>query len=442
MISFFSTNQDHLKEFRLTDFKAAAIFAVFLILIGSGLDYFLYPEYFAVFTTARAINCIFILIVYGSLKIRSFIKKIKILTLIWLASIQLMIGWMIWKTAGPSSIYFAGLNLALYGVGVILPFTLFQTAGFGLFTYFVYFSACYLSSNFLVNIDQFLGHSIFLILSILLSTFCVYFNERERKQIFLLQHELSQKNLNLEQTTKSLTQIKNHMLQQEKMAALGTLSGGLLYEASNPLNYSLMALDAAIDNQVVKNNSDLQENLGDAKKGIQRIQEIISSLKTFAYQKFSKDNNRTFLLEKTIGSALHLTGFKLKGIKKIIDLPQDTHVHGVESAIISVLVNLFSNSAFALSKVTHKERCLEIRGELKEGRLYISVRDNGPGIKPEDLPKIFEPFFMTEDVEQGVGLSVSHSIIQRHGGSLRVSSEYGAWTEFSFDLSLASSKTL
>ena len=77
MISFFSTNQDHLKEFRLTDFKAAAIFAVFLILIGSGLDYFLYPEYFAVFTTARAINCIFILIVYGSLKIRSFIKKIK-----------------------------------------------------------------------------------------------------------------------------------------------------------------------------------------------------------------------------------------------------------------------------------------------------------------------------------------------------------------------------
>ena len=67
------------------------------------------------------------------------------------------------------------------------------------------------------------------------------------------------------------------------------------------------------------------------------------------------------------------------------------------------------------------------------------MRDNGTGIKPENLTRVFEPFFTTRDVGQGLGLglSVSYAIVQRHGGSLRVDSEFGVWTEFTFDLVLA-----
>ena len=79
---------------------------------------------------------------------------------------------------------------------------------------------------------------------------------------------------------------------------------------------------------------------------------------------------------------------------------------------------------------------IDVRVALLGDRLRISVRDNGQGIAPENLQRVFEPFFTTRDVGAGLGLglSVSYGIVQRHGGTLAVESEQGAWTEFHFDL--------
>ncbi|MEP6963850.1 MAG: ATP-binding protein, partial [Polaromonas sp.] len=73
--------------------------------------------------------------------------------------------------------------------------------------------------------------------------------------------------------------------------------------------------------------------------------------------------------------------------------------------------------------------------------LWLCVRDNGTGIAPENIGRVLEPFFTTRDVGAGLGLglSVSYGIIQRHGGTLSVSSEFGAWTEFSLDLAVPQS---
>ncbi|MNU02281.1 Sporulation kinase E [compost metagenome] len=64
------------------------------------------------------------------------------------------------------------------------------------------------------------------------------------------------------------------------------------------------------------------------------------------------------------------------------------------------------------------------------------MRDNGLGIEPANIGRVFEPFFTTRDVGAGLGLglSMSYGIVQRHGGTLMVESEQGAWTEFVFDL--------
>jgi len=66
----------------------------------------------------------------------------------------------------------------------------------------------------------------------------------------------------------------------------------------------------------------------------------------------------------------------------------------------------------------------------------VSVRDNGPGISPEHIERVFEPFFTTREVGQGLGLglSISYAVIQRHGGTLMVDSVAGQWTRFVFDL--------
>jgi two-component system sensor histidine kinase PhcS len=69
----------------------------------------------------------------------------------------------------------------------------------------------------------------------------------------------------------------------------------------------------------------------------------------------------------------------------------------------------------------------------------VTVKDNGPGIAPENLARVFEPFFTTREVGQGLGLglSISYAVIERHGGLLFAESELGSWAAFSFDLSPA-----
>ncbi|WP_309683906.1 ATP-binding protein [Polaromonas sp.] len=433
-----------MSEFRLAYSKAGAIVSAVLVMFGLGLDYSLYPALFAEFATARVVTTTLTLLVFWMLRDLPLGQKyVQPLTLLWLALPQIMISWMIWRADGVDSIYFVGLHLALYATGIILPIGFLEGVGFGLLTYLLYFLACYLHPQGLENISRFTGVSMFILFSASVSAFCTYFNERGRLNVFSLQYQVAEKNAALEKTNKvlaetnaALAEVKGQLIQREKMAALGTLSAGLLHEVNNPVNYSLMAINMALMEPAAAQNANLKESLTDAREGMQRIQSIVSDLKTFAYQKPGVDGQRVFLLEKAIQSALRLTSFELKGVKVDMALPQDTHVLGDEPAIIGVLINLFSNAALALNSAAREQPQISLRGEHRDGRLWLAVRDNGTGIAPENVGRVLEPFFTTRDVGAGLGLglSVSYGIIQRHGGLLAVTSEFGAWTEFSLDL--------
>jgi two-component system sensor histidine kinase PhcS len=238
------------------------------------------------------------------------------------------------------------------------------------------------------------------------------------------------------ETNRTLAEVKGQLLQREKMAAIGTLSAGLLHELNNPVNYSLMAIDMGLTSPAIDSDAMLKESLVDAREGMQRIQNIVSDLKTFAYQKPGQDGQRLFLLENAVRSALRLAGHELKGVEVTVDLPQDTHVLGDEPAIIGVLINLFSNAAHAVQVARRTQPQIAVRVAPRGERLGVWVRDNGNGIAAENLERVFEPFFTTRDVGAGLGLglSVSYGIVQRHGGTLAVESEPGAWTKFTFDL--------
>ncbi len=437
-----SSYRKELGEFRLAYSKAGSVTSMVLVLFGAGLDYATYPQHFASFFAARVLVALLTLGVLAVLYSSRGLRWVQPLTLLWLAIPQVMIAWMIYSTEGVMSIYFVGLHLALYAVGIILPLTLIEGAAFGLFTYLVYAIACYLHPEGLENMGRFVASSLFILFSSGASSVCTYFNERGRLQMFNLQRAVSVQNITLQDNNQALAQIKGHMIQQEKMAALGTLSAGLLHEVNNPVNYSLMALNMAMIDPAVGTSNDLKESLTDAKDGMQRVQRIVSDLKTFAYQKPGEDSDRIFLLERAVESALRLTGFEIKGIAIDVKLPQDTHVRGDEPAIIGVLINLFGNAALALNKAGKENPRIDVFGEHANSRLHIHVRDNGTGIKPENITRVFEPFFTTRDVGQGLGLglSVSYAIVQRHGGELLAESVEGEWTMFSFDLAAATSQ--
>ncbi|BDT69468.1 adaptive-response sensory-kinase SasA [Comamonadaceae bacterium OS-1] len=420
--------------------RAACLMTIVLVLAGLALDHIFYPQFAPEFLRLRVAACVVIGLVLLSYQCAWGRDHIKMLTYFWLCVPQAMVSWMIYKTNGEQSIYFVGLTFVLSGMAFFLPISFMEAVFFGTLTLAAYCVACVWRQGGIRDFHAFGGNALFMLFYAIIGIALAVYNERWRWLSFRLKKEIQLKNAALQHTNQALADIKGHMMQQEKMAALGTLAAGLLHEVNNPVNYSLMALNMSLMDPAVLKNADLQESLGDAKEGMQRVQSIVSDLKTFAYQQpGDASSSRIFLFEKALQSALRLTGFELKGIAVPVELPMDTHVRGDEPALIGVLINLLGNAALALHKAARANPRIEVRAVRQGDRLEVTVRDNGTGIQPEHLARVFEPFFTTRDVGKGLGLglSVSYAIVQRHGGSLRVSSEPGAWTEFAFDLGLA-----
>jgi two-component system sensor histidine kinase PhcS len=431
--------REELHQYLLFYSRVTCVVTIVLMLGGVGLDSAFYPEHVGEFAVLRVVAAALIGVVLSLYGLEWGRRRASLLTYLWLCVPQLTICWMIQRTDGEHSIYFVGLTFALSGVGFFLPLSLLEAVVFGLGTLAAYVLACFARAGSGVDLHVLAGNMIFLVFYAVICAIIAVYSEKWRWQSYRLKLEIQRTNEDLRQTNVALADVKGHMIQQEKMAALGTLSAGLLHEVNNPVNYSLMALNMALMDPAAEESADLKESLTDAREGMQRVQNIVSDLKTFAYQKPGEDSSRVFLLEKAVDSARRLTGFELKGIDFRVELPLDTHVVGDEPGLIGVLINLFSNAALALRKSGREQPAITVRGQAREGRLHVAVRDNGTGIAPEHITRVFEPFFTTRDVGQGLGLglSVSYAIIQRHGGELRVTSEPGAWTEFTFDLALA-----
>jgi len=430
-----------LRFFRLEFSRAGAWTGIALVLAGVGLDHALYPQWQHPFALARLGVSLLILACIGVMRTPFGHRNIQWLTFAWLLLPQVMITWMIGMTEGATSIYYSGLTLAIYSSGIVLAFGLWQSLVFGGVSYLLYAAACARHPDSFGLHGPFMVNSLFLFMSATVSAVFTVYNERARVLLFELRAEVATKNRELEQTNSSLSDIKGQMLQQEKMAALGTLAAGLMHEVNNPVNFCLMAIELAIEEPEAKSNPVLGECLADAKQGMQRVQHIVSDLKTFAYRKNGDDLlSAQFMFERALDSAIRLVHYEMKDVKVVRDLPPDTLVRGDEAAIIGVLINLFSNAVMAMRKAGKRPQELAVaaewRGAPGRQRLHVTVRDNGPGIEADHLARVFEPFFTTREVGQGLGLglSICYRVIERHGGLLMAESAVGEWTKMIFDL--------
>lgn len=424
--------RQHLKFYS----RATCVVAMVLIGLGVGLDITIYPDYVVEFAVARLLVVALIGLTLWSYSTVFGEAHIREITYFWIALPQLMICWMVFHADGEASIYFVGLTFAISGIGVFLPLSTREAIGFSALTLVAYWAACELRPGGVQLPFAFVGQLLLIAFYGVIATAIAIYGARWRKQAFELQSEVQRQRNELLEVNRALAELKGQLIQREKMAAIGTLSAGLLHELNNPVNYSLMAINMGLTLPSAKSDDMLRESLIDAKEGMDRIQNIVSDLKTFAYQKPGEDAMRPFLLERAIRSARRLAGHELKGVEVVLTLVEDTHVVGDEPALIGVFINLLSNAAHALQKAKREQPRIDLRLSVEGDRLHCAVRDNGQGISPENLNRVFEPFFTTRDVGAGLGLglSVSYGIIQRHSSTLTVQSEHGAWTEFSFDL--------
>jgi signal transduction histidine kinase len=262
---------------------------------------------------------------------------------------------------------------------------------------------------------------------------------RNLYQTAKLEDNLRQQNIKLEKTLTELQKTQSSLIQSEKLNALGSLAAGLLHEVNNPLNYTLMALQTVLSDPDIKDNDELQETFADINEGMQRIQEIVTDLHTFAHPS-EQDKQIVFSFNSALDSALRFTAHDRNNILIKRDITEEDKVIGSEGHIVQVLINLLSNAYQANEGLNgNRQGEILIQGERNQEKLHILFKDNGAGMNEEVLAHIFDPFYTTRDVGEGMGLglSVSHTIIENHGSNLKARSKQDEWTEFSFDLPLS-----
>jgi signal transduction histidine kinase len=253
-----------------------------------------------------------------------------------------------------------------------------------------------------------------------------------------LQRDLRARNKDLTETLERLKRTEAMLIQSEKMNAVGSMSAGLLHEINNPLNYSLTAISLLRQYKDTL-SPDMQEMLADIEEGMTRIRDVITHLKHFAYPE-KAGTLSSFPIAEAIESAMKLVGRELDGAAVRIDLPQGLVVQGQKTQLMHVFINLLSNAAKALAEFPpNGSKLISISGHPDGETATIEVADNGPGVAPDVIGRIFEPFFTTRDVGagMGLGLSICHTIIEAHGGSISVTNRPEGGALFTIHIPLA-----
>lgn len=233
------------------------------------------------------------------------------------------------------------------------------------------------------------------------------------------------------QILRDLTDLKlreEQIQHSERLATVGHMAAGVAHEVGNPLT----AISSLV--QVCQRKTEdpfVQDQLKKVRDHIQRINKIVRDLVDFSRPSgFESEMMRlNTLIESAVGLLEH--DARCRSVRFDLDLTPDLpRLEGVPDQIHQVLVNLLLNAVDAMNDV--KKPVITIRTWREEGNAMLSIKDIGEGIPEEKKGRIFEPFFTTKEVGSGtgLGLSVSHGIITKMGGSIDVLSEEGEGAEF------------
>lgn len=244
----------------------------------------------------------------------------------------------------------------------------------------------------------------------------------------------------VEQKTRELKRAHEHALHTEKMASIGKMAAVLAHEINNPLSgiltYAKLLrkwLDRSDSGQ--DRRQEMRDSLDLIASESRRCGDLVKNLLTFS--RTTPMNVQPTDLNQVIKQVLKLVEHPcdLAGVHLEIKLdPVLPLVHCDGAQIEQVLLALMMNAMDAMPHGGNLWLTSEASAEDK--RVRIVVRDDGSGIPEDILPRIFEPFLTTKEKGKGVGLglAISHSILERHNGAIQVQSEAGRGTTFTVSL--------
>jgi signal transduction histidine kinase len=285
---------------------------------------------------------------------------------------------------------------------------------------------------------------------------------QDRTEVRRVQRELELNYERIKQTNNRLEEAQNQLLQSEKMASIGQLAAGVAHEINNPIGFvssnlgslrgyvepifdllallkdqprealpaelrdALVRLDKAVDLEFVQ--EDLPQLLNESEDGLLRVKKIVQDLKDFSRVDHAdwQDADLNAGLDSTLNVVMNEVKYKAEVRKDYGVLPP---VRCIAAQLNQVFMNLIVNAAHAIAErgtITLVTRAVD------DDWVCVEISDTGSGMSEEVKRRIFEPFFTTKPVGQGtgLGLSLSFSIVQKHGGRIEVDSEIGVGTRF------------
>jgi len=284
---------------------------------------------------------------------------------------------------------------------------------------------------------------------------------QDRTEVRRVQRELELNYERIKHTNSRLEEAQNQLLQSEKMASIGQLAAGVAHEINNPIGFvssnlsslrgyvepvfSLLAmlkklpaealpdalraelknLDNAVDLDFVQ--EDLPQLLSESEEGLSRVKKIVQDLKDFSRVDHAawQDADLNAGLDSTLNVVMNEVKYKAEVRKDYAVLPP---VHCIAAQLNQVFMNLIVNAAHAIPE----RGTITLTTRTQDDWVCVEVGDTGCGMSEEVKRRIFEPFYTTKPVGQGtgLGLSLSFSIVQKHGGRIEVESEIGVGTRF------------
>jgi C4-dicarboxylate-specific signal transduction histidine kinase len=236
----------------------------------------------------------------------------------------------------------------------------------------------------------------------------------------------------------SLQVTRTELARAARITTLGELTASIAHEVNQPLAAVAANADACVA-WLSREHPDLVEARAAAERAAQgatRASEVIARIRSLITKATPEKSTVQInqMIEQTValataqGSANNVT----IGLELSPNLP---HVLGDSIQLQQVIVNLLMNGIDAIISTTDRPRKMLIRSEPQSsGQILVSVQDSGIGVAPDVMNRLFEPFFTTRSNGMGMGLSISRSIIEAHGGRLWAESDGSTGSVFHFTL--------
>jgi len=222
--------------------------------------------------------------------------------------------------------------------------------------------------------------------------------------------------------------MEENFRQQEKLAAVGQLAAGIAHEIRNPLASISGSIQLMLDQPQNHKDEDLKL-MRIVDKEIDRLNGLISEFLEYVRpeKKMSTPVNLNNVIRECVDS-LQFNAKLRKDVEKKIELKAHSEILGNRDKLKQAILNFVINAFQAMDKTLKPVFTIETHDQ--GNLLVLIIRDNGCGIRPENLHRIFEPFHTTKPQGTGLGLAVTHKILQAHEARVFVESNEGQGTKF------------